>query len=433
MKKSFAILMIVMMVMCFIPSMAFGESDLTLTAMDIYVSSSGDDVTGNGTQSNPYASLAKAAEIVNAGSEENYTIHVLSDLTSTACARFYNKNVTIIGDGETAPVVTRGDGFETISDIARSWYNPAMIEVGGTQDDESEELGKATLYLKNIILNDAGKHEGEQFNFAKTDGTGGNEKYVQDAIIASYNGTGTINLGEGTVLKNFGGMTAVYITGSGKLTMENGSIICDDDNFLASKEREGKYPVMLIGATLEMDKGSYIMNIKKALSINSIGAKCSVNGTIEGINGEGNPLVRVVGNSEFTLGKTGSIENNITNIIATAYIQSGSVAHFYGKITGNKAPAGAIFIVTNGGNSYGYLYDGAEIINNESTGKYGIIEVQQGDCTFTMNGGTVSGNKAKAGAIQVRKDNAKFIMNGGIVDNNELLENGCRSIYYRKW
>lgn len=429
MKRLFITLMCILLVFCYMPVMAFADvAEVEPSVSDdthIYVSSRGSDDSGNGTQENPYATLEKAAAVVNGGDDANYIVHVLSDLTSTKCARFYNKNVTIVGEGETAPVVTRGDEFRTISDNARSWYNPAMIEVGGTKTDGSEDLGKATLRLKNIILDDAGKHMGTKFAFASTDGTGGNGEYVQDAIIASYNGTGTIILDEGATLKNFGGMTAVYVTGSGKLIMKNGSTICDDENFAASNNRDKNYSILLIGATLEMEEGSSIQNIKNALAVNSEGAKCFVNGLIKGIDGKGNPLVRVVGSSEFTLGKTGVIENNITNNIATAYIHSGSVAHIYGKIIGNKAPAGALFIVTNGESSYGYLYDGAEVINNESTGKYGVIEVQQGECTFTMNGGTISGNKAaKAGAIQVRKGNAKFIMNGGVVDNNELLTGG---------
>lgn len=420
MKKILIAIMCIVLIICYMPIMAFAEAS---GGTDIYVSADGNDAA-EGTKADPYASLAKAAEVVNAGSEENYTIHVLSDLISTECARFYNKNVTIVGKGATVPVVSRGDIFATQSDTARSWYNPAMIEVGGTKTDGSEDLGKATLRLKNIILDDAGKHMGTKFAFASTSNTTGNLECVQDAIIASYNGTGTIILDEGATLKNFGGMTAVYVTGSGKLIMKNGSTICDDENFAASNNRNGKHAVYLIGATLEMDEGSSVQNIKNALAINSEGAKVVVNGSIKGIDGKSNPVVRVVKNSEFTLGKTGVIENNTTDSIATAYIQSGSVAHIYGKIIGNKAPAGALYIVTNGGSSYGYLYDGAEIINNESTGKYGVIEVQQGDCTFTMNGGTVSGNKAKAGAIQVRKANAKFIMNGGVVDNNELLPGG---------
>ncbi|MGN1334191.1 MAG: hypothetical protein ACI4U1_03660 [Anaerovoracaceae bacterium] len=425
MKKILIAIMCIVLIICYMPIMAFAEESGTPGGTDIYVSAGGNDTTGDGTKAAPYATLAHAAEVVNEGAGENFTIHVMSDLTSTKCARFYNKNVTIVGEGTTVPVVSRGDDFATQSDTARSWYNPAMIEVGGTKNDESGELGKATLYLENITFDDAGKYEGKKFAFAKTDGTGGNLDYVQDAIIASYNGTGTIVLGKGTTLKNFGGMTAVYVTGSGKLIMKNGSTICDDENFAASNNRVGKYSVYLIGATLEMDEGSSVQNIKNALAVNSEGAKCFVNGLIKGIDGKGNPVVRVVTSSEFTLGKTGVIENNITNSIATAYIQSGSVAHLYGKIIGNKAPAGALYIVTNGGSSYGYLYDGAEIINNESTDKYGVVEVQQGDCTFTMNGGTISGNKAaKAGAIQVRKGNAKFIMNGGVVDNNELLAGG---------
>ena len=213
MKKILIAIMCMVLFFCQTPIMAFADEGGT----DIYVSAvsvGGSDETGDGTEAKPYASLAKAAEVVNASPGENFTVHVMSDLTSRACARFYNKNVTIVGEGKTAPVVNRGDTFDTQSDSARSWYNPAMIEVGGTKTDGSEGLGKATLRIKNIILDDAGEHMGTKFGFAKTDGKGGNEEYVQDAIIASYNGTGTIILDEGATLKNFGGMTAVYVTGS---------------------------------------------------------------------------------------------------------------------------------------------------------------------------------------------------------------------------
>ena len=40
-----------------------------------------------------------------------------------------------------------------------------------------------------------------------------NTSIVQDAIIATYNGKGNIILGEGTTLKNYGGMSAIRMSG----------------------------------------------------------------------------------------------------------------------------------------------------------------------------------------------------------------------------
>ena len=386
----------------------------------VYVSNRGNDSNTGTTQDTAVATLAKAVEIASDGA----TIYVLSNLPMTKCARFYNKNLTITSGDGGPYTVTRGDNFSQQQDNARSTYNPAMIEVGGTKIEGSETLGKSTLRLENITFDDAGKYEGKTFDFSKTDGTGGNLDYVQDSIIASYSGTGDITLGNGATLKNFGGMSAVYITGAGTLIMESGSVICDDENLAESANRNGKHAVTLIGASMEMEEGSSVQNIKNALAINGISANIVLNGTVSGINGKSNPVVRLVGNTQFTLGSTGAIKNNVTNNIATIYVHSGSAANFYGKISKNEAPCGAIYIVTNGGNSYGVLYDDAEITENTSTGKYGVVEVQQGNCTFTMNGGLISGNKAKAGAVQVRKGTAKFIMNGGSITNNELLEGG---------
>ena len=413
-KRLFAGLIALVMIVGLLPVFAMAD-----VGGSVYVNATtGSDTDGDGTESKPYETLAKAVDVAGDGA----VIYVMSDLTMTKCARFYDKNLTITSYGNNTYTITRGDNFATLSDLARSWYNPAMIEVGGTKIEGTETLGKASLVLKNITLDDAGKHTGTEFDFARTDGADDNRKYVQDSIIASYNGTGTITLGEGATLKNFGGMSAVYITGAGTLIMEEGSVICDDESTPIAKR--GDSAVYLIGADFKMEQGALIRDLEGRQALNAEGAECIVNGTISGISGTTNPVVRLVKGTEFKLGKTGIISGNKTSSIATVYVQSGTVAHFYGKISENEAPAGAIFVVTNGGDSHAYLYDSAEIINNISTGKYGVIEVQQGNCSFTMNGGTISGNKAKAGAVQLRKDNAKIIINGGYIINNELLDGG---------
>lgn len=137
MKRFLIALMCVAVVLCYVPTMAFADQDvpavqeqsetfadseetaqnaalspqagteevrggLSLTApaaaQDIYVSESGSDTDGDGSKENPYATLAKAAEVVNQDTDPGnaFTIHVVSDLTAAACARFYDHAVTIV-------------------------------------------------------------------------------------------------------------------------------------------------------------------------------------------------------------------------------------------------------------------------------------------------------------------------------------------------
>lgn len=124
MKKATAVLLSLLLLVCLL--------SLTALAGDapdaIYVSAAGDDTKSGSTEAEAVATLAKAAELVNSGSAKDYVVYVMSDLTSTACARFYSKNVTITSlNGSWT--VTRGDGFSTLSDPARSCYNPAMVEI----------------------------------------------------------------------------------------------------------------------------------------------------------------------------------------------------------------------------------------------------------------------------------------------------------------
>lgn len=118
----------------------------------VYVSDSGNDTTGNGSQNSPYATLAKAVEMAGDGA----TIYVMSNLEMTECARYYGKDLTITS-GEGGPyTLTRGENFAQQQDNARSTYNPAMIEVDSTKGPNT-----ASLILSNIILDDNNLHQGE--------------------------------------------------------------------------------------------------------------------------------------------------------------------------------------------------------------------------------------------------------------------------------
>lgn len=261
-RRVIASLLTLVLCLTLLPAPAFaadtGEDTPEPAATGIYVSSTGNDDTGDGSKAKPFTTLAKA--VCGAGS--GATISVMSNLTMTKCARYYNKNLTITSYGETR-TVTRGRGFETLSDTARSWYNPAMIEVQGNQEDAT-----CGLTLTNIILDDGGKHEGDVFAQAVSDGSIDNKTCAQDAIIAS-NATvpSTITLGKGAVLRNFGGMSAVRVTDQTKLVMKSGSVIEDTlSDYTRSKGTDTRSvgpagAVWLQGSDFEMENGAEIKNV----------------------------------------------------------------------------------------------------------------------------------------------------------------------------
>ena len=139
-KRISAILLALVLCLTLLPAAAYADGGTA-----VYVSSNGNDWTGDGSADKPYATLAKAVTEAEDGS----TIYVMSDLTMTECARFYSKSLTITSNEGGHYTVTRGSSFQTQPDDARSWYNPAMIEVQ-TRDDKP-----AGLTLTNIILDDA--------------------------------------------------------------------------------------------------------------------------------------------------------------------------------------------------------------------------------------------------------------------------------------
>ena len=210
----------------------------------VYVSSTGSDENGAGTQENPVATLAKAVKVVKDGG----TIYLQSNIEAKSLTLVNGKSMTIDGGGFT---VTRVSGFTRTNDQGRGGYNPAMIEVANG----------ATLTLQNITLDDNFLAEADTFDLAS--GTSGNEKKVHDGIIASYgDGKATIELGNGTTLKNFGGLSAVYITGEGgegaTLIMKSGSKICDD----GTGSRKGGYAAIFNhGGTVQAENGSSIEGI----------------------------------------------------------------------------------------------------------------------------------------------------------------------------
>lgn len=289
----------------------------------VYVSAEGDDENGAGTEESPVASLAKAVNVVKSGG----TIQLLTDLNAASLTYIEAKAVTVNGNGHS---ITRSDGFAQKNDLARGGYNPAIIEVANG----------ASLRLENITINDAFRQEADTYLEQVTGGDNkNNEQKVQDAIIAAYHGGGTITLGSGTTLKNFGGMSAVRVGGQGesdssssKLIMESGSKIVDDN--LGSR-KGGAAAIWSQGGIVEMKAGSSVSNIDGRAIFLEDGGVADVYGAISGItansymtfdpgkgstpggggtnNGFAGIAAAITGNSTFTLGEGGTVSNIVSD------------------------------------------------------------------------------------------------------------------------
>ena len=336
-RRILSSLMALVLCLTLLPAAAYADGGTA-----VYVSSSGNDGTGDGSADKPFATLAKAVDVAKDGA----TIYVMSDLNMTSCARFYNKSLTITSLGDATCTITRGDNFAQQQDNARSWYNPAMVEVQTTGG-----VG-AGLTLTNIIFDDAGKKEGTVFAQAVSDGSVGaasndNLVYVQDAIIASNaTVTTTITLGDGAVLRNFGGMSAVRATGEAKLVMEPGSVIEDASSITRSKGDAGSVgpagAVWLQGSDFEMENGAEIKNVN-GRAVYADGGSVSVGGTISGIignpamwQGKDGTAIHLRGSAKATLnGKISDCTEGVLVFVDKAVFEMAT-----GSFLGNSDAAG---------------------------------------------------------------------------------------------
>ena len=261
---------------------AAAMADALADAVKMYVSADGSDDADGLSEARPLATLQKAAELVNRSEGENFIIYVMSNLTTNACARFYSKNVTITSWG-VRRTVTRGETFATLSDLARGWYNPAMIEVQTTN-------APASLTVTNLILDDAGRYAGSVFAQAISgDEREDNQIYVQDAMIAS-NATEkcTITLGDGAELRNFGGMSAVRVTNAVVLKMTAGSVLTDTMSITRVKGPKGSEgpagAVWTQGSAFYMEKDAKITALN-GRAVYADGGRIELDGVISGITG----------------------------------------------------------------------------------------------------------------------------------------------------
>lgn len=436
----------------------------------VYVSDSGNDTTGDGSQKDPYATLAKAVE----QAEDGATIYVMSNLEMTECARYYGKDLTITS-GEGGPyTLTRGENFAQQQDNARSTYNPAMIEVDSTKGPNT-----ASLILSYIILDDNNLHQGEYYIQAQNseghvgesvfgDLTISHGNIAQDAMIATYNGVGTITLEDGAILKNFGGMSAVRLS-DGTLIMKSGSKIIDDSGVTRTKgstitgAENGLYgpagAVWMQGGTIIMEEGSEIADIDGRAIYNEAG-KATINGTIAGIKpnhienkhsamwqGNGGVVMHMRVNATATFGPTAVIDGKGVTLsgsgisvlggceltmeegsVITGYekgnvLDIGGTAYLNGEITGLTGSGHAI-VAQSSSNHYIRIGETANIHHNRCS--YGVIYTQGNNGEIHIYGKINDNISADRGGALVLANNGSHV-DAYMYDGAEM----CRNVSYQ--
>lgn len=476
-----AALMMCCLMLVVAPTSAWAAKDNSLS--EVYVSKNGDDETGDGSAGKPVATLAKAVALAAPGTADDPTeIYVMSDLMMQAPARYWNKHIAISSQGESATfTVTRGKFTDEAGDPARQGYNAAMIEVNGQPDSGIV----STLSLTNIIFDDDGVHAGKYFIQASSRGTGttdfgdlsgenaiNNSDIVQDSMIAVYNGVGRITLGNGAVLKNYGGMSAVRLSG-GELVMESGSQIVDD------KVVEGDRPVSealrykgetirgaaaglygpagaiwMQGGTLIMNTGSEILNIDGRAVYNESGT-AKINGAILGATsnesamwqGSSGAVMHLRSKATATFGSTARVDGGGKTLkgsgidvaggcqlimeedsIVRAYsggnvLNVGGTAYLNGEIF-DLTGSGHAICAQNSSNHYICIGKTANIHNN--TCGYGVIYTQGSNGVIDIYGKLNDNVSTDRGGALVLANNGSHV-----VVNMYKGAEMCRNVSYQ--
>ena len=419
-KRVSAILLALVLCLTLLPAAAYADGGTA-----VYVRSDGNDGTGDGSADKPFATLAKAVDVAKDGA----TIYVMSDLTMTKCARFYSKSLTITSDAEVPYTVTRGHGFAAQDDPARKRYNPAMVEVQTHTGGEG-----AGLTLTNIIFDDDGKKEGTVFAQAVSDdgtGTVDNTEHVQDAIIAS-NATvpSTITLGDGAVLRNFGGMSAVRVTDQAQLVMAEGSIIEDTTVKDRTKgEAQGEVgpagAIWIQGSSFTMNAGAVIRNII-GRAVYADGGTATVGGAINNIKPDSDMWQKTNGiaihlrnQAIGTLDSTCSIDNQNTKVGGESIICSNAcdLTVYDGAVIKNATQTKGIAAL----GTCRVDFDG------EITGLKGnsnALNLQNGEFNVTLGkNANIHDNQTGYGTIYIQAQNGKLDIYGKI-NNNTASDRG---------
>lgn len=429
---------------------------------------------GDGTKENPFSSLSDAIGEVSDGG----TVYVSSDIKLESMV-WIGKSVNIVGVGDdAAPTISRANNFSTAQD-PRGTYNPAMFQVYKAQTSSSP----VKVSFSNVTLDDNGIREGDHLVQAdSTSGTGKtvvpvfksngqstgetikveNDKVAQDAMIATYDASCEIVLGQGAMLKNFGGMSAVRVA-PGTLTMLKGSSIVDDVNVNRDRPKEdpakpassNKYGNGVAGAVwiqegdFNMQPGACISGMRNARAVYLDGGKAEIGGEISDITTSteswqgkaGVVHVRNAGQATLTTtGKIHDVEGSGSSAVWVGGVDpkliepDGRNSSFVSEVNSMISPNND---GVKGVQQYG-IYPSYVEINGIITGvkKDNAININTENKEFVDSmrcvigsTGSIRGNDVRNGAVYMQTNGGTLDIYGEIIDNSNFGDTSCAGLY----
>ncbi len=385
---------------------------------NVYVSSSGNDSSGNGSSSKPYASIAKAYTKVKSGGQ----VILLSNLTQTSQANFNTsgKSVTLKSNGSSIYTITRGSGLTTGSII--NFYNSSTTTVTNIKfNGNNVSASKPLLISSNsatVNLN-SGVTIQNALNTA-TSSAGG----------FSVHSSSTLNINGATITSNKSNNqgAGVYVSGA-SLNFNSGTI---SNNSFTTSNGSGA-GILGWQATVNIKGGTISGNTATAegggIWVGGNSGKMTFNmtaGTITGnkANGSGGGILIAndsnVANTKATI-SGGTIKSNKTDVVGGGIATRRSTINYgNAQVTNNTATSGGGIAVWLNSN---FTINSGTIQSNTATSTGGGIVVNSS--TLTINNGNITNNiSSDLGGGIAAWNSAKIYFKGGYVQNNTSANNG---------
>ncbi|MBP5439083.1 MAG: hypothetical protein J6Y30_14005 [Treponema sp.] len=365
----------------------------TFVYRQIYVSSSGNDTSGNGTIEKPFATIEKAmtrlTEVATKGIRSGeisaanpWELHVSGTITATELS---NEEAVIYVDANIAHLAIIGEGSGATIDADDLG---TILYIGG---DANVSMENVTLKNGNSskgggVYIDAGKFTMESGTITSNTATdSGGGVYVATGSEFVMNG--------GTISSN----TATYKGGGiysnqGSLTISNGTITSNIISSPRGSGDDGGIGIYTDGGSLTMTGGEISANNKTNNAQ-----------TASYIRGGG---IRLAGGTQFQMSGGKITNNQIRGLGANIFTQSAQI-----ELSGTAEI------------SYGKIDNSDVSFNADAHGA--AIWLEGSGTSLTMTGGEIFGNIAKTkdtknASAGIYVNFATFTMTGGRIYNNEV-------------
>lgn len=186
-KKLIALVLSVMIVFAALPTFAlFTASATEPVVKTVYVSSSGNDTTGDGTSANPYDTISKAEAVIEADSADAGEVIMLTDMNFTSAP--HTKMITIKGDTGAENLVQTGS--------ITSANGPTTFKEFNVNDTFKNITDGNEVIFDNVSVSGGTKG---MFYFGNSDSSITTDNYITiDGLGSGVNAGVNVRIGPGT-------------------------------------------------------------------------------------------------------------------------------------------------------------------------------------------------------------------------------------------